>query len=134
MEETAQAGLNMPTAVLTSVLFLSVAIVIIAFFAFRYRYQMKALDALQTALEQGSNITSDLAKVLEMRSDFRRGCISLARAAGCILFGVAIFIAQPEDAADAEATMWVLIGLSAFPGLFGLTLLGFHFSGSRQKR
>ena len=134
MEATAQAGVSIGVGILTSALFMSVAAVFIAFFYFRQRYQLKSLDALQAALDKGSELPPALENMLEMRSDLRRGVISLARALACVLLGVAIQAspARPEDIGEAQAAMWILIGLAAFPGLFGLALIGFHVTGNRS--
>ncbi len=136
MDEAVQTGLGMPVAVLTSVLFLSVAAVVISVFVLRHRYQLKTLETLQGALDSGSELTSALANVLEMRSDLRRGVVSLARALACIVLGIAIQIspARPEDAGDVLAAMWILIGLAAFPGFFGIALIGFHIADARSRR
>lgn len=128
--------MEMPTAILTSALFFSFAAVIIAYFAFRQRHLSKSLEALQSAIDKGSQLTPVLANMLEMRSDLRRGVISLTRALACVLLGIAIQVnpATARDAAEAQAVMWFLIGLAAFPGLFGFALIGFHISSARSKR
>jgi hypothetical protein len=134
MNEVAQGGVGMGVAVLTSALFMSVAAVFIAYFYFRNRFQLKSLDALQSAIDKGSELTPALAEMLEMRSDLRRGVISIAKALACMLLGIAIQVspARPEDAGDAQAVMWFLFGLAAFPGLFGIALIGFHLAGDRS--
>ncbi len=136
MDEAVQTGLGMPVAVLTSVLFVSVAAVVISLFVLRHRYQLKTLETLQSALDGGSELTSALANMLEMRSDLRRGVVSLVRALACIALGIAIQIspARPEDAGDVLAAMWILIGLAAFPGFFGIALIGFHIVDARSRR
>lgn len=135
-------GVGLGTAILTSALFFAVAAVFIAFFAFRQRHLSKSLDALRSALDHGSELTPGLANMLEMRSDLRRGVISLARALACILLGITIQLSPlttaelytTRELAEASTFSWILIGLSAFPGLFGLALIGFHISGARSKR
>ena len=135
MDEAIQNGLNMPTAILTSMLFLSTASVFIAYFFFRYRFQAKSLDALQNALQSGSELTPAIANSLEMRSDLKRGIVSIARALATALLGVAIMIgvSRPEDVADARGVMWILLGLAAFPGLFGVALIGIHLFDARSE-
>ncbi|MGD2131709.1 MAG: hypothetical protein PVI23_02890 [Maricaulaceae bacterium] len=124
---------NMPIAVITGSLFLAVAAVFIAAFYFHYRFKTRFLDALQIALQNGSELTPDLARALEMRSDLRRGVVSLTRAAACILLGLAIRVG-PDETGEAQAVMMLLIGLSAFPALFGLALIGFHIGDRRSNR
>ena len=135
MDEAIQNGLNMPTAILTSMLFLSTAAVFIAYFFFRYRFQAKSLDALQTVFQSGSELTLAIANSLEMRSDLKRGIVSITRALATVVLGVAIMIgvSRPEDVADARGAMWILFGLAAFPGLFGVALIGFHLFDARSE-
>ena len=133
MAQPVQEGLSIATAIIPSMLFLSVSLTFVAYFWLRYRSQNKLLEVLQTALTNGSEITPALASLLESGSDLRRGVYSLARALACIALGVAIQVspASPEDAGDVQAAMWILFGLSAFPGFSGLALLGFHIFEKR---
>ena len=128
MNEAVQTGLTLPVAMVTSALFLSSAAVVIVFLYLRYRFQKAAISALSNSLDSNSMLAPDIAKRLGLISDLRKGVLSLARSAGCVLLGLAIGNnPNPVDANEAQALMWILIGLSAFPGLSGLTLVGFHF-------
>jgi hypothetical protein len=127
-------GVTMPIAILTSGLFMSVASVFIAYFFFRYRFQSKTLDSLQTALQSGSELIPAIANTLEIRTDLRRGVVSIAKALATALLGIGIMIgaAGTNDAEDARSAMWILFGVAAFPGLFGIALIGFHLFDARS--
>ncbi|XOV85276.1 MAG: hypothetical protein ACFHXK_09175 [bacterium] len=133
MDEPVQQGVTLATAIIPSTMFLSLALVFIAYFWIKHRNQTKLMEILHSALANGSEITPALANLLEANSDLRRGVFSLARALACIVLGIAIQVspARPEDAGETQAVMWILFGVSAFPGFFGLALLGFHFFEKR---
>ena len=90
------------------------------------RRQRLKLETIRKALEDGYDVSSQLDRLVG--TDLRRGIRLLGRAFAYITVGVAIGMnpPRPEDANDAISVMWILIGVSAFPGFLGISAIGLH--------
>jgi len=109
------------------VMFISVAIVVIAAFWFRYRSRDGVQQTIRIALDKGQELSPELIDRLghpkaPKNKDFRLAILWLAIAAGLVLIGFAI----PEP----EAFRGILAG-AAFPFTIGIAYVILHkFAGS----
>lgn len=100
-------------------MFLSVAFVIVAMFAFRYRARRDMQQTIRTAIDKGHELTPELIDRLgepakKPGADLRRGIVWLAIGVGFALFGVVL---GEEDAVQP------LLAVSAFPAVIGIAFL-----------
>ncbi len=109
------------------VLFLVIAVIVIAPRYFRSREREALQATLRAAIEKGQAlppevidaISRDARPIPSAARDLRTGIIWLGVAVGLAAFAYAIGYMN-EDSGDA---FWPILGLAAFPGFIGLAFL-----------
>ena len=102
------------------VMFISLAAVMGLYFLFRFRTRKELQETIRLAIEKDTALTPEFLQQLRdslppVRSDLRRGVLSIALAAGLVAFSVLL---GEEDATH------ILIGAAAFPFMIGVAYIG----------
>ncbi len=110
------------------IVFSSIAIIIVAAFFFSYKKRTVVYDAIKVAIEKTGSVDPALVEAIIRDNvgpyaDLRKGIILISIAAAFVILGVSI------DEADALGPM---LGVAAFPGLIGVSYIGFHFFAPRE--
>ena len=101
-------------------MFISIAVILTVYFHFRFRTRKEMQGTIRTALEKETNLTPEFldqlrTSLVPVRSDLRRGVLSMALAVGLVVFA---YMLNEEDATH------ILIGSAAFPFVIGVAYLG----------
>jgi hypothetical protein len=109
-------------------LFLCIAGVFVAAYAYQHRNRRVVYDAIKVAIEKTGQVDAALVEAIIRdkvgpNADLRKGIILIAIAAGFIALGFSI----PE-----EDALRPLMGIASFPGLIGLAYVAFHFFAPRE--
>ena len=113
--------------ILIPLAFFAIVPVIVLIVSLNGRKRNADLQAtVQKAIEKGVELTPDTIKALGVKprlqyGDLRSGVIYVAIALAFIILGVSI----GENA--GEEALPIMLGVSAFPGLIGLSLILMHF-------
>ncbi len=110
------------------VVFASIAAISISAFHFNYKKRRVIYEAIQVALEKTGSVDPALVDAIIRdnvgpNSDLRKGVILVAIALAFALLGLLI----PDEEAIRP-----MLGVAAFPGLVGLSYVGFHFFAPRE--
>ncbi len=115
------------------VMFLSIAVVFIALFWFRYKTRGDLQQTLRAAMDKGVELSPDLVDRLgapkrQKAKDLRLGVIWMALAAGLIM----IALIDPSGTGDPSAFRGTLAG-AAFPFCIGAAYLLLYFLVSKKE-
>lgn len=96
-----------------------IAVVIYAYFSFRYKTRVKVQETIQAALDKGNELTPELIDRVagpqpHTDRDLRRGLVSIAIG---VAFAILGFMIEEEDA------LRPMIGVGMFPFLVGIAYL-----------
>ena len=101
----------------------------------RHRERMRAMEMAHSLAEKGLPVPPELAEAMKPdlrrpispRGDIRSGVIALAIAAAIVVFALVVTMGQGHGLDSSRLTP--LFGIAAFPGLFGLVLIGLGVPG-----
>ena len=101
-------------------MFLSTALILFAFFYYRFRANRETQSTIRQAIDKGHELTPELLSRLGQalhpkQADLRRGVIAIATGLAFAAFG---FVLGEEDAVRP------LLGVATFPFLIGVAYLG----------
>ena len=107
-------------------LFITIVIIIALNLTFQYLQRRLALETAKRALENHQQVDSSLIEAIvkdkrDASSDLKRGVLLAASSVATMIFSFALGSMGYNQAFKA------MMGISAFPGLIGLTYLSFHF-------
>lgn len=107
------------------IMFLSIALILVALFWFRYKTRAEMQSTLRSALDKGQELTPDIIDRLGMpkekpNRDLRLGVIWLSLAIGLSLCG--FFVPDPSDNAFQSC-----LAAAAFPFAIGVGYMIIHF-------
>jgi len=114
-------------AILVPIALFAIVPVIVGIVSWNGRRRAADLQAtVQKAIEKGVELTPETIRALGVKpkspnSDLRSGVVLLALAIAFVTLGASIGNQSGEDAFP------IMLGVSAFPGLIGLALIGLHF-------
>jgi hypothetical protein len=115
-------------------LFAAIAAIVWSFNFYSSRNRAKFHETVRAAIEQGRELSPETIKLLgapptTKHADIKWGAIWIAAAAACLVAGWAGWMSER----DAE-TLWMCVGIAAFPGFLGITLLGYGLVMLRADR
>ncbi|MEL7185260.1 MAG: DUF6249 domain-containing protein [Pseudomonadota bacterium] len=113
------------------IMFLSIALILIALFWFRFKTRAEMQSTLRSALDKGQELTPEIIDRLGMpkenpNKDLRRGVIWLSLAVGLALCGISV----PDP--SGHALRGCLAG-AAFPLAIGVGYMIIHFVTRKDK-
>jgi len=121
-------------AFIPMVMFIAIAVVLCVFFYMRHRTREAVQKTVQTAIEQGQELTPEILDRLGQapqrrtsdneKTDLRRGVILIS-----VGLGIAAFVALVHE----EGTLGPAIGIGLLPFLIGVAYLGLWRFGKSDK-
>lgn len=121
-----ESGPSISAAIITSTLFLAVAAVIIARIFYRYKHYNSVLDSLKELSRNGTELPQDMIAVVGLSTDLRRATRLLIISVSCVFVSYIFSTGDLIDARDAQEIRLIMLSVSVFTGLTGLSHLAFH--------
>jgi len=108
--------------------FTAITAIAVAAFYFSYKKRRVVYDAIKIAIEKTGSVDGALVDAIIRdkigpNADLRKGIVLVATAAAFVVLGFAI---------NEDEAIRALSGIAAFPGLIGLSFIGFHFFAPRE--